>query len=37
MRAKIRCLLVKYDYPPDYGEKAAEQVLEQAELFASYR
>jgi hypothetical protein len=36
MRAKIRCLLAKYDYPPDCEEKAVEQVLDQAELFASY-
>jgi type I restriction enzyme, R subunit len=34
MRAKIRRLLAKYDYPPDYEEKAIELVLEQAELFA---
>ena len=35
MRAKIRRLLAKYDYPPDYEEKAIELVLEQAELFAN--
>lgn len=34
MRAKIRRLLAKYDYPPDYEEKAVELVLRQAELFA---
>jgi type I restriction enzyme R subunit len=35
MRAKIRRLLTKYDYPPDKEERAIELVLEQAELFAS--
>ena len=35
MRAKVRRLLAKYDYPPDLEEKAIELVLEQAELFAS--
>jgi type I restriction enzyme R subunit len=35
MRAKIRRLLAKYDYPPDYEEKAIEFVLQQAELFAA--
>lgn len=35
MRAKIRRLLAKYDYPPDKEERAIELVLEQAELFAS--
>lgn len=35
MRAKIRRLLAKYDYPPDRSEKAVELVLEQAELFAN--
>jgi type I restriction enzyme R subunit len=34
MRAKVRRLLAKYDYPPDKEEKAIELVLEQAELFA---
>jgi type I restriction enzyme R subunit len=34
MRAKIRRLLAKYDYPPDHEERAIELVLEQAELFA---
>jgi type I restriction enzyme, R subunit len=34
MRAKVRRLLAKYDYPPDHEEKAIELVLEQAELFA---
>nr|WP_298445555.1 type I restriction enzyme endonuclease domain-containing protein [Ferrimicrobium sp.] len=34
MRAKVRRLLAKYDYPPDRSEKAVELVLEQAELFA---
>lgn len=35
MRAKVRRLLAKYDYPPDAEEKAVELVLEQAELFAN--
>ena len=35
MRAKVRRLLAKYDYPPDQEDKAVELVLEQAELFAS--
>ena len=35
MRAKVRRLLAKYDYPPDHEEKAVELVLEQAELFAA--
>ncbi|KJF16622.1 type I restriction endonuclease subunit R [Acidithrix ferrooxidans] len=35
MRAKVRRLLAKYDYPPDLEEKAVELVLQQAELFAS--
>jgi type I restriction enzyme R subunit len=35
MRAKVRRLLAKYDYPPDLEEKAVELVLEQAELFAA--
>jgi type I restriction enzyme R subunit len=35
MRAKIRRLLAKYDYPPDHEDRAVELVLEQAELFAS--
>jgi type I restriction enzyme R subunit len=34
MRSKIRRLLAKYDYPPDYEERAVELILEQAELFA---
>lgn len=34
MRAKVRRLLAKYDYPPDLEAKAVELVLEQAELFA---
>lgn len=34
MRARVRRLLAKYDYPPDLEEKAIELVLEQAELFA---
>ena len=35
MRAKVRRLLAKYDYPPDQEDKAVDLVLEQAELFAS--
>lgn len=35
MRAKVRRLLAKYDYPPDAEERAVELVLEQAELFAA--
>jgi len=31
MRAKIRRLLAKYDYPPDQEDKAVELILEQAE------
>lgn len=34
MRAKVRRLLAKYDYPPDAEKKAIELVLEQAELVA---
>ncbi len=34
MRAKVRRLLAKYDYPPDLEEKAVDLVLQQAELFA---
>ena len=34
MRAKIKRLLAKYDYPPDLEEEAIELVLEQAELLA---
>jgi type I restriction enzyme R subunit len=34
MRAKVRRLLARYDYPPDHEEKAIELVLQQAELFA---
>jgi type I restriction enzyme R subunit len=35
MRAKIKRLLTRYDYPPDMEERAIELVLEQAELFAA--
>jgi type I restriction enzyme R subunit len=35
MRAKVRRLLAKYDYPPDYEDRAIDLVLEQAELFAA--
>jgi type I restriction enzyme R subunit len=34
MRAKVRRLLAKYDYPPDAEDRAVELVIEQAELFA---
>ena len=34
MRAKVRRLLAKYDYPPDLEERAVDLVLQQAELFA---
>jgi hypothetical protein len=34
MRAKVRRLLAKYDYPPDLEEKDVELVLQQADLFA---
>ncbi len=34
MRAKVRRLLAKYDYPPDLEDRAVELVLQQAELFA---
>ena len=34
MRAKVRRLLARYDYPPDHEERAVELVLEQAELYA---
>lgn len=34
MRAKVRRLLAKYDYPPDFEEKAVDLVLEQATLYA---
>ena len=36
MRAKIRRLLTKYDYPPDQEDRAVALVLEQAELFAAH-
>ena len=35
MRAKVRRLLARYDYPPDREEKAVELVLQEAELFAT--
>ena len=35
MRAKVRRLLAKYDYPPDAEDRAVDLVIEQAELFAS--
>jgi type I restriction enzyme R subunit len=34
MRSRVRRLLAKYDYPPDYEEKAIELILQQAELLA---
>jgi len=35
MRARVRRLLAKYDYPPHAEEAAVELVIEQAELFAT--
>lgn len=35
MRARIKRLLARYDYPPDKEERAIELVLQQAELWAS--
>ena len=34
MRAKIKRLLTRYDYPPDKEEQAIDLVIQQAELFA---
>lgn len=34
IRAKVRRLLARYDYPPDKEERAVELILEQAEMFA---
>jgi type I restriction enzyme R subunit len=34
LRAKVKRLLARYDYPPDKDERAIELVLEQAQLFA---
>lgn len=34
LRAKVRRLLTRYDYPPDKEERAIQLVLEQAELIA---
>ena len=34
MRAKVKRLLTRYDYPPDNEERAIDLVLEQAELVA---
>ena len=34
MRAKVRRLLAKYEYPPDLEDAAVELVLEQAEQYA---
>jgi type I restriction enzyme R subunit len=34
MRAKVKRLLTRYDYPPDKEEAAIELVLQQAELYA---
>jgi type I restriction enzyme R subunit len=34
LRAKVRRLLARYDYPPDKEERAIELVLEQAQLLA---
>ena len=35
MRARIKRLLTRYDYPPDKEERAIDLVLQQAELFAT--
>jgi type I restriction enzyme R subunit len=35
MRAKIKRLLTRYDYPPDKEAAAIELVLQQAEMFAA--
>ena len=35
LRAKVRRLLNRYDYPPDKEERAIQLVLEQAELLAN--
>jgi type I restriction enzyme R subunit len=37
MRAKIRRLLAKYDYPPDMEDAAVELILEQAEHYRACR
>lgn len=34
MRAKVRRLVTKYDYPPDTADAAVELVLEEAEQYA---
>jgi type I restriction enzyme R subunit len=34
LRAKVKRLLARYDYPPDKEERAIELVLEQAQLLA---
>ncbi|MGH9156129.1 MAG: type I restriction enzyme endonuclease domain-containing protein [Acidimicrobiales bacterium] len=34
LRAKVKRLLTRYNYPPDKEERAIELVLEQAQLFA---
>lgn len=34
MRAMVKRILRKYDYPPDKQEKATQTVLEQAELLS---
>jgi type I restriction enzyme R subunit len=35
MRAKVKRLLTRFDYPPDKEEAAIELVLQQAEMFAT--
>ena len=35
MRAKVKRLLTRFDYPPDKEEAAIELVLQQAEMFAA--
>ncbi len=34
LRAKLKRLLARYDYPPDKEERAIELVLEEVQLFA---
>ena len=35
MRAKVKRLLTRFDYPPDKEEAAIDLVLQQAEMFAA--
>ena len=34
MRARVKKLLIQYDYPPDKEEAAIDLVIQQAEMFA---